>query len=134
MGFTDFFVRWFGGIPGKTLFDMLIKNQLQVTLIVIVYGTILTIASYNFKKAIPGLTHNFVRSKALSIMDKEKNMPIEKVSSIVYEEWLKMIDNLPKYLFIPNEKDYWVILPNGRRFAKRLNIDEMYIKNIIKTI
>jgi len=132
MGFTDLFVRWFGGIPGKTLFDILIKNQVPITCLVVLYGGVLMIASYNYKKRIPKITHNFIRKRSLEIIEKANQEPIEGIYSTILHEWMKMINDLPRYLFIPGRNDYWIIFPDGKRYAERFDIDEKYIADVIK--
>lgn len=134
MGFTDFFIRWFGGIPGKTLFNILIRNQVIITSLVVIYGGILMIASYNYKKTIPKITINFIRERALEIAEKGNQEPIERICSIILDEWINMVNNLPRHLFIPSRNDFWIIFPNGKKYAERFDINEKYIADIIKRI
>jgi len=118
------------GKPGLFVYELIRENQVPITTIVALYGLILAIASYNYRKVIPNLTESFVKNKVI-LLRENKSIPVKKLSSEIYSEWIKMIDNLPKYYFIPNKNNVWIVFPDGKKFAERLNITELYIKNII---
>lgn len=132
--FIDGYMRFFLGIPGQVIFDLAKQYREYIYGFGMVYGVFMTIAAYNYRKILPYKTKKFMLNKVQEMKQQNSNISHEEMEQVLIDEWKKMINKMPKYMCIVAEKDYWVVWPDGEKYALKLNIDRLYIKNLVEKV
>ncbi len=130
MSFIDGYIRFFLGIPGQMAFDLAKHYDYFIYAFGIVYGLFITVAAYNYRAILPRRTERFVKERVHSLKQSQQDITNEELAHKVVDEWKQMIDAMPKYMCIMGKRDYWVVWPNGEKYAEKLKIDHLYVKDI----
>lgn len=132
MSFIDMYMRFFLGIPGQMAFELAKQYQDYIYAFGMFYGVFITVGAYNYRKILPAKTEAFMLSKLRDMKAQNANLTLEELEHTLLHEWKTMINRLPKYMCIMGKRDFWVVWPDGDKYAAKLNIDAVYVKKLVE--
>lgn len=130
MSFIDGYMRFFLGIPGQMAFEFAKHYEYFIYAFGMVYGLFITVAAYNYRAILPRRSERFIKERIRHIKATQQDINTEELAHRVVGEWKQMIDALPKYMCIMGKRDYWVVWPDGEKYAEKLNVNHLYVKEL----
>lgn len=130
MSFIDGYIRFFLGVPGQAAFELAKHYDYFIYAFGMIYGLFITVAAYNYRTILPRRSERFIKERICRIKETQQDITTEELAHRVVAEWKQMIDTLPKYMCIMGKKDYWVVWPDGEKYAEKLKINHLYVKEL----